>query len=89
MKLKKTIIKLKQNEINKVHTKGFVELLSQISRNFHRLDILVHYIDRTLMAGDWYCYGKSTVGSPSTVHTSTGLHTEMSVQSLQTDTKLW
>jgi hypothetical protein len=49
----------------------------------------VHYIDRTLMAGDWYCYGKSTVGSPSTVHTSTGLHTEMSVQSLQTDAKLW
>ena len=36
LKLKKTIIKLKQNEINKVHTKGFVELLSQISCNFHK-----------------------------------------------------
>jgi len=49
----------------------------------------MHNIDRNLMTGDWYCYGKSTVGSPSTLHTSTSLHTEMSVQSLQTDTKLW
>jgi hypothetical protein len=49
----------------------------------------MHNIDRIVMAGDWYCHGMSAVGSPSTLHASTGLHTEMSIQPVQTDTKLW
>jgi hypothetical protein len=58
LKLKKTDIKLKLIESNKVNPIVLKNYFRKFHITFTSIHILMYNIDINLLAGDWFCYGK-------------------------------